>query len=183
MHGRNTYTNPELGFSIEKPEAWCFIPSKWALNLLLSRVEPSSGEMDELARYASEPLFYFHYDHGLEDQVLPTVCGTHRIVAGIGTADRATLLRMQMIQLEAVLEDFSLIEATPDGLISRRPANIIKSTFSAYGHAGGKLECLSRSYLIFTGDCMLCVEMSGPCEGEYCCEEEFRDILGSIRID
>jgi hypothetical protein len=90
---------------------------------------------------------------------------------------------MQMIQLQAVFEDFSLIEATADGLISRRPANIIKSTFSVYVRNGGKLECLSRCYLIFAGDFMFCVEMFGPSDGEYRCEGEFRDILGSIRID
>lgn len=183
MENRNIYTNPELGISIEKPDEWCFIPSPWALALLLSRVEPSAEEVDELMKYAREPLFYFHYDHGLPDQVLPTVHGTHRTLAGIGSADRSTLLRMQMSQLEAVFEDFSPIEATPNGLISRRPANIIKATFTAYTHGGGRLECLSRNYLIFAGDWMFGIEMSGPTEGEYRCDEEFGDILGSIRIE
>jgi hypothetical protein len=183
MHDRNIYANPELGISIEKPGAWRFIPAQWALILLLSRVEPSQAGVDELVRYTREPLFYFHYDHGLVDQVLPTVCGMHKVSPGIGSADRGVLLRMQVVQLQAVFDDFELIEATPDGLISQRPANIIRSTFTAYGRDGCRLECLSRCYLVFTGDIMFSIEMSGPAQGEYRSEEEFRDILGSLRID
>jgi hypothetical protein len=182
MHGGNSYTNQGLGFAIRKPDGWTFIPPRWALRLLIGRVDPSGSGVDELARYAREPLFYFHYDHGLPDCALPTVCGSHREVAGIGAADRGTLLRMQVTQLDAVFEEFSLIEATADGLVSGRPANIIRSTFTTYSQAGGPLECLSRCYLVFAGDHMFCIEMTGPPAGEHCSEDEFRGILDTVRI-
>jgi hypothetical protein len=133
-------------------------------------------------KYAREPLFYFHYDHGLADQPLPTVHGMHRALAGIGSSDRSDLLGMQVAQLEAVLEEFSLIEATHDGIVAGRPANIIRSTYTAYTPTGGRLQCLSRSYLIFTGDFMLGIETWGPCDGEFLFEDEFRDIINTVRI-
>lgn len=183
MKNRNMYVNDELGFSIEKPQTWIFIPKQWAINLLLNRVEPPTKENAELLKYAQEPLVYFHYDHRIMDQVLPTVQVMHRMLVGVDTIDRPTFLRMQLIQLDSVFRNFDLIEATSDGIISARPANIIKSTFTVYNQEGYEMECLSRCYLIFSGDSILAVEMSGPVEGEFRCEEEFKDILTSIRID
>ena len=183
MKDRNIYRNNELGFSIEKPEDWIFIPQQWAVNLLINRADPPSERNDELIKYAQEPLVYFHYDHRLSDKALPTVQVMHRMMIGVGSIDRPTFLKMQIIQLEAVFRDFCLLESTSDGIISKRPANIIKSTFTVYNQNGNELECLSRCYLIFAGDHVLSIEMSGPIEGEFCCEKEFKDVLTSIHID
>ncbi len=183
MTDRNLYINDELGFSIEKPEDWTFIPKQWAINLIINRADPPSEGNDNLIQYAQEPLVYFHYDHRLSDLVLPTVQAMHRMIIGVSSIDRPTFLRMQLIQLEAVFRDFCLLEATSDGIISKRPANIIKSTFTVFNQNGTELECLSRCYLIFAGDHVLSVEMSGPIGGEFCCEKEFRDVLTSIRFE
>lgn len=183
MSGSNTYVNGELGFSIEKPDDWIFLPGQWALNLLISRTDPSGEVNDELIRYAQEPLVYFHYDHGIEDIVLPTVCAMHRSIGGLHSVDRMSFLKLQIIQLQVVFDDFCLLDATSDGLIAKKPANIIKSTFTAYNPDGDSLECFSRSYVIFTDSCLFAVEMSGPLEGRFCFEDTFKTILTSVRIE
>lgn len=179
----NTYVNRDLGFSIEKPDDWAFLPGRWALNLIMSRTDPSGEVNEELIKYAQEPLVYFHYDHRLDDLVLPTVCAMHRAMAGLQSIDRVSFLKMQLIQLEYVFQDFCLIEATSDGIISNKPANIIKSTFTVHYPDGGGLECFSRCYVVFTDTCLFAIEMSGPLEGRFRFEEEFKAILMSIRID
>lgn len=183
MKDANTYVNRELGFSIEKPDDWVFLPGQWALNLLMSRTDPSGEVNDELIKYAREPLVYFHYDHGVEDIVLPTVCVMHRTIMGLHSVDRISFLKLQIIQLQYVFNDFCLIEATSDGLISKKPANIIKSTFTAYNPEGDGLECFSRCYAIFTDSCLFAVEMSGPLDGGFSFEDRFKAILASVRID
>jgi len=183
MKDSNTYVNRELGFSIEKPDDWIFLPGQWALNLLINRTDPSGEVNDELIKYAQEPLVFFHYDHGIGDIVLPTVCAMHRSMGGLHTVDRISFLELQIVQLQVVFHDFCLIEATSDGLISKKPANIIKSTFTAYNPEGKGLECLSRCYVIFTEKRLFAVEMSGPLEGRFRFEDQFRAILMSIRID
>ncbi len=183
MKDTNFYVNREFGFSIEKPEDWTFLPGQWALHLLINRTDPSGESNDELIKYAQEPLVYFHYDHSMGDIVLPTVCVMHRAAGGLQSIDRMSFLELQIIQLEHVFHDFSLIEATSDGLISKKPANIIKSTFTVYNHDGEGLECLSRCYVIFTERCLFAVEMSGPLGGRFFFEDRFKAILTSIRID
>jgi len=183
MSNSNSYVNRELGFAIEKPDDWTFLPGQWALNLLINRTDPCGEVNDDLIKYAQEPLVYFHYDHGIEDIVLPTVYAMHRFIRGLDSVDRMSFLRLQIIQLEVVFQDFCLIEATPDGLIAKKPANIIKSTFTAYNSDGDGLECFSRSYVIFTDNCLFAIEMSGPLEGRFCFEETFRAILASVRVD
>jgi len=183
MKDSNTYVNRELGFSIEKPEEWIFLPGQWALNLLINRPDPSGEVNDELIKHAQEPLVYFHYDHGFDDIVLPTVCAMHRAMGGLPSIDRISFLNLQIIQLQHVFQDFCLIEATSDSLISKKPANIIKSTFTSYNLEGEGLECLSRCYVIFADGCLFAVEMSGPLEGRFRSEEQFKAILMSIRID
>ena len=183
MRDSNTYVNRELGFSIEKPDDWVFLPGQWALNLLINRTDPSGEANDELIKYAQEPLVYFHYDHGIEDIVLPTVCAMHRVMGRPHSVDRISFLKLQIIQLQHVFQDFCLMEATSDGLISKKPANIIKSTFTAYSPDGDGLECFSRCYAVFTDLCLVAIEMSGPPEGRFSSEEEFKAVLASIRID
>ncbi len=181
MKEKNIYRNPELGFSIEKPHDWVFMPSSWVLNLK-DKADPFYRELDERIRYARLPFVYFHYDHGISDIVIPTVQVMYRTTHGTSALDRSTILGMQLVQLQVVLEDYCLVEATSDGVISERPANIIKSTHTVNNQNGQAMDCLSRCYVIFTEGAMFVVVMSGPVEGSYRCDREFGEILRSIRI-
>jgi len=178
---KNIYRNPELGFSIEKPQDWVFMPTAWVLNLK-DKAEPFYRELDERVRYARLPFVYFHYDHGISDLVIPTVQVMYRTTCGTSALDRSTILGMQLVQLQIVLDDYCLVEATSNGVISERPANIIKSTHTVNNQNGKAMDCLSRCYVIFTEDAMFVVVMSGPTEGTYRCDREFGEILRSIRI-
>lgn len=182
MKDKNIYRNEELGFLIEKPEEWVFMPSSWVLNLK-DKADPFYKELDEKIKYARLPFVYFHWDHGIYDMVIPTVQVTYRMTNGTSALDRSTILGMQLVQLQVVLQDYCLVEATSDGLISKRPANIIKSTHTVNNQDGMEMECLSRCYVIFTDSSMFVVVMSGPVEGEYRCDKEFGDVLASIRVD
>ena len=182
MKDKNIYRNMELGFSIEKPEEWVFMPLSWVLNMK-DKADPFHRELDDRVRYARLPFVYFHYDHGIYNMAVPTVQVMYRTANGTSALDRSTILGMQLFQLQVVLKDYCLVEATSDGLISKRPANIIKSTHTVDNQDGLEMDCLSRCYAIFTDSSMFFVVMSGPVEGEYRCDKEFGDILSSIRVD
>ena len=182
MKDHNIYRNEELGFSIEKPEDWVFMPTSWVLNLK-DKADPFYKELDDRIKYARLPFVYFHYNHGIYDMVIPTVQVVYRTANGMSALDRSTILGMQLAQLQVVLKDYCLVEATSDGLISKRPANIIKSTHTVDNQDGLEMDCLSRCYVIFAEHSMFVVVMSGPAEGKYRCDREFNDVLASIRVD
>lgn len=182
MKNTNTYSNQNLGFFIRKPRDWVFIPPSWAVNLKC-RYDLSDEEFDYLKNSARLPFVYFHYDHRLTNQAVPAVQAMYRPLVSPGTMNLPTLLQLQITQLACVFDNFILEEATSDGIISGRPANIIKSTFTVHNSHGSEFECLSRCYLILAERFMFVVEMSGPVEGEFRCDKEFKEILTSIRIE
>jgi hypothetical protein len=176
----NRFAHADLGFQIDKPADWVFLPTPWALSFR-RRMDPTDEELSRVMALAQTPFVYFHYDHGRKDIAYPTVQCTCRALPPQGV-DRRALLAQSQAQLENTFETLEILESTTDAIVSGFPANRITARFSLYGENDHEFACESLSVVVFAGRLAFVMGLSGPTEGVPGLAETLRQVLASVRI-
>ena len=174
----NVYSNDFLRFSIEKPANWIFLPGEWTWNNKEMIME-NAPEMRETLAKSSTPFVYFYLSHNEPDYPCPTVQGLCRI-------NRGYQLNEQFAEipngLKELLPNSEILESTTNYIIAGQRALYLKFKFTIPSEDGKNLACLGRTVLIIRPDYLFTIGLTGSLEGKYQCEEEFTDILKSVRV-
>jgi len=123
---RNRYYNNDIGFYLEKPEEWVFMPSQWALNIR-KRTEYSNDDIALIMQQANTPFVYLQKPLSRQDIAHPTVQATCRYFAQPTTDKISQLARIQIQTFEKNFTDFSLLEQSSQKGLSGFPANYADS--------------------------------------------------------
>ena len=178
----NSYYNCGLRFHIEKPEDWVFVPQQWAQNFREKNLE-TNFELKEMLEKASVPFIAFYKHHDNPMHPLPTVQCTCRLKSGPSRLNLSELVEPMVSGLTQMFSDFNILEYTADYIISGYRGIFVRSSFSMNNLDGDPIECLGRMIFVDGLNFIYMIGLTGSTNGEYRCEDEFSNIIKSIRIE
>lgn len=177
----NIYRNDYLQFYIEKPAEWDFIPQRWADNFREKKVE-NNPEFREMLEKAVVPFTQFCKHHANQNYPLPTVqCGC-RLFKQPFEYKREELLAFILNYHAQNFKKNEILESSSNFIISNKPSIYYKMKFQILNANNEPIECLSRTIQVDNGSFVFTIGLTGSTEGEYKCEEEFIEIIRSIKI-
>jgi hypothetical protein len=166
-------------FEILKPAQWFLTPTRWFLDTKRKMFDEKSAIV-QLSNYAQDPFLVMMHDHHDQKNAFPTVQVNFRTLLNPFIDHEATLLQ-SISMLSKLFKDFHLIEASSKNIISQKPSNYIKSTYTITGNYGS-FRCCARSYTIFCTSFAYTVGISGPDSEDHDFEQTYDRIQDSIRI-
>src|SRR5688572_8352131 len=99
----NKFRSHSLGFEMEKPANWAFLPTIWA-DKIKKRVDFTKAQSRMIAQ-AGTPFVYIHYQHESLDYAYPTVQVNARLIEGY-MPTMAEFLQKQVEVIERTFPDF-----------------------------------------------------------------------------
>jgi hypothetical protein len=174
----NLYQNRHLGFSIEKPALWDFLPVECAVND--ARNEPRTPEQVLTLIEPRKPFVYFHLLHEDEHELYPTVQANCRLKDVSLT--QAQFLEAMIAGLSKSLLEFQLMESSSEQTMAEIPATYLRCDYLAQGLDGIVCHSIMRAYSLFTSRFTFVLTMIGAFSGIYQRELDFQGILKSIQV-
>lgn len=80
------------------------------------------------------------------------------------------------------LESCEILKTDPNFRVDGHPAMMIRMKFQVKNEQH-TLDCLGRVIIIPWNDFLIVIGMTGAVSGKYRCEDEFKEILSSIRLN
>ncbi|PAB60340.1 hypothetical protein [Anaeromicrobium sediminis] len=177
----NCYKNEYLQFSIRKPDDWLFVPQKWASNFKQKSIE-NTPEFRAILEKSVVPFVYFYKHHENTDYPYPTVqCGC-RLMNYPSDYTREKHMNLLINGLDQIFNKHEILEASPNYIISGKPSIYIKMKFQINNAYNEPIDCLSRSIQVVNNSITYTIGLTGSLKGEYQCEDEFTEIIQSIKI-
>lgn len=181
----NSYYNPQLGFYIEKPDNWSFIPREWTINMKKMALENNPQWKEKLSQ-AAMPFLSFHLFHNDSRFAYPSVNCSCRLIISGSRFNPKEFLKLNLSFLDSMYENFNVIQAFDDFIISGYQGIFIKATHDVYNSEDILIRTVNRIISIYRPinreAIMYNIGLNGNYEGEYCCEEDFENIIKSIAI-
>ncbi len=177
----NLYYNNLLRFSITKPADWVFQPQKNAPLFNFPRLEYTGGLKKILAQQLV-PFVCFYKKHSHHDLPLPTVqcgCRLNHLPKDLSSEERMERLAEEVSR---PLESCEILKTDPNFRVDGHPAMMIRMKFQVKNEQH-TLDCLGRVIIIPWNDFLIVIGMTGAVSGKYRCEDEFKEILSSIRLN
>lgn len=182
MHDTDTFHDPVLHFTLTKPPSWRFMPAAWSP---AAQQQNSAGSEIEWLQYAKLPFVCIMASHDSDDHTYPTVQVTARPSLVPDSAHAEGILSATIGFLQEQIIDFKLLDSSSEIVIAGCRANYVRSSFTVVSERGDEeklFPSLGRLYTIFSPGIAFTLSMSSSADPAYFEEEEFREILGSIRI-
>ena len=171
--------SPEAGIALTVPVGW----HKATLEQVQANRErvrlPDAELQSALTTRSALPLFTFTKHEEPYPGLNPSVQVTLR--PGLpGTPTE--LLTMALEPLRRGLTDFRIVSAVQGTQVGGWPAAHARTSYTLKNSRGQAFPVLSRMWLVPRGRLMFLIGMSGDQAGENVCEQEFAEVLESIRI-
>ncbi len=182
----NSYYNRQLGFYIEKPDTWSFLPKEWTIQMRETTLE-NNPELKDKLKDAAIPFLSFHLFHNDINFAYPSVNCSCRLINSTPIFDPKSFLNLILRHFNSMFDGFEVLEAYDDFIISGYKGIFIRSTHYVYNSEGEPIKCLNRTIIINKPlnnySIMYNIGLNGNYDGEYCCEEAFNKIIKSIAIE
>jgi len=177
----NKYYNESIGFYIEKPDNWDFLPTPWVANIK-NKTALSNDEISHLMQQANIPFVYIQKPSTRTDIAYPTVQATCRHMANPTAAQRAQMERLQIQLLQNSFKDFDLLLSSNSESVSGHPANYYKAAFSVQNEHGTTFNCISEAWTVFSDNITYSIGLSGSAANRTDYENDINLIFKSIKI-
>lgn len=175
------FREPLLGFSVEIPEGWQFLPAAWSPS---ERMKRDMGEQ-EMLQLASKPFCCAMAFHDSPDVGYPTLQVTVRPSAVPDNDQARQVLEASVRGLGMLYEDVVIEEATHEAILSGWRANRIRAVFTLNIEKDGvlrKVRGIGRSWTVFTPGNGFTISMSSSADPAWYREDDFSEIIHSVRI-
>ena len=179
----NTFTSPTAGFSITKPNTWVFgSMEQVATSREAIRLKDKELEQQMRAR-ASAPLVVILKHQEPYDDLNPSVQVLLRPLGQLEGRSAVELMSIVVPTIQRAVADFTVIEPIKETTVGGQKAAYMKSKYTVANAEGREFRALSRLWIVTRGKFMFMISMSGPRDGPNVSEDEFAEILRSIRIE
>lgn len=178
----NTYTNPAIGLTVAKPEAWIFVSQEQSLQ---NRQNTQLHDKDlerEIQRTENLPTVSIAKHPEPHPTVNPTVQIKH-VMKPFPDLGSRQVIEAALQQVHDAYSDFQIVEPIRTASLSGHSAATMEATFTMHTVADGAFAVYSEMWVVDRGEDLFIIGMSGPREGEDASREEFAAILSSIRLD
>ncbi|MTI66109.1 MAG: hypothetical protein FH753_05840 [Firmicutes bacterium] len=177
----NAYKNDYLQFYIRKPDDWLFVPQKWATNFKKNSIE-NTPELKEVLEKGVVPFVFFYKYHDNTDYPYPTVqCGC-RLMNCPYDYTKKKHMDFLLDGLGKMFNNIEIIELNSNFIISGITSIYIKMKYQINNVYNEPIDCLGRSIQVVNNYKTFTIGLTGSLEGKYNCEDEFEDIIHSIKI-
>jgi len=178
----NTYESREAGFKIAKPENWQFLSSKTvAQNLALPRLRDK--ELEKVIR--SKPnvpfLVIARFPEPYEG-LNPSVQVSFKTQGELLGQGAPALLTRVVERLKGNFRDFTYLRPVEATTVDGQAAARMVARYTVADAEGKEFKTVARMWVVPRGEYMFTISMYGPSEGPNASEEEFDQILQSIKI-
>lgn len=176
------FRDPVLRFSVRKPARWSFLPPAWSP---MEQRKRGSLSDDALTRFAAKPFCCAMGHHDSERHAYPTLQVTARPFPQPNSRTIRECLDAVVAAQRREHPDFQLLDATPDAMLAGHRALRLRATFTTSmkpDEERVELAVLTRVNIIFALNRAYTVGLSGSADPAYYDEEEFRQVLASVRV-
>jgi hypothetical protein len=175
-----TVSHPGAGIQLTPPVGWhAATLAQVQANREGVRLADPEFERALATRSALPLIVYMKYPERYPD-LNPTVQVTLRSAL---QGSPTSLLTTALAPMRRAFPKFRVVTPVQQTTVSGWPAATVTVTYTLTDRGGATFPVRSRMWVVPRGNLMFLIGMSGSTTGENLCEEEFRDVLTSIRID
>lgn len=181
-HSGNTYTNPTIGLTITKPEAWVFVSQEQSLRNRQNTELKNKDLAREIQREENLPTVSIAKYPEPHPTINPTVQVKH-VVKPFPEMGSRQVIEAALQQVHNAYSDFQIVKPIQAASLSGHSATTMEATFTMHTVGDGAFAVYSEMWVVDRGEDLFIIGMSGPREGEDASRGEFAAVLSSIKLE
>ena len=182
-YANDVFTNPTVGFSIEKPDEWVYLTTQ-TITENRKNVRLNDEELQKsIQKYATAPLVVMARHPEPYDELNPSIQVTFRPLGQLQGTPPENILSLIVPTIQRAVSDFEYIEGVTATRVSGLDAATMRARYTVYNQQGRTFETLTRMWLVPRGAYLFIIAMSGKANGPEVSETEFMKAFNSIKIE